>query len=225
MAGKKHHKKVREHTRHKKVREHTRHKKVREHTRRLYRLFEANGPVCGHFARGLQQMLVRLRILQLCRLDPAQVVLEAGDVVVVHRLRERQLPHQLLRLVVQIVLDVAAEQRVDQRGLALFVLAQSGRTETWKKKTTNGAQFSVHFLSARVEKVDAGREGIHRATGVGDDFPDERIRTDQRLQNHKNATAIKSKSQKKSSTANARSIDWLIDYTQPNQSINQSINQ
>ena len=70
-----------------------------------------------------------LRISQLNGLDPSQVVVVPRPLAVAGLLGEGGLQDQLVRLVVQVVVEVVPQQTVDQHGLALEVIPQSGSPE------------------------------------------------------------------------------------------------
>ena len=95
-------------------------------------LLEAGRRVLRSFPARLQQMTVGLGVGQLDGLDTAQVVVVPsngevrsghmsdvlpGPFAVAGLLREGGLEHQLVRLVVEVVVQVVPQQTVDQNGL------------------------------------------------------------------------------------------------------------
>ena len=101
----------------------------------LHDLLEADGLVLRRLAQRLHQVLVRLGVLELDGFDAAGVE-EVASPLVVGRLRRKcRLGDQLERLVVQVVLKIAAQERVDQHRCALVVVAQDGRAESRVQET------------------------------------------------------------------------------------------
>lgn len=88
-------------------------------------------------AHGLEQVPLSRRVLELDSLDAAQVVQVAGPLVVGRRRRKLALAHQLVRLVVQGVVEVVAEQAVQDDRLALVVALERARPEAAVEKTVS----------------------------------------------------------------------------------------
>ena len=82
-------------------------------------LFEPCSRVLRSLPCRLQKVLVSLCVVQLEGLDPPQVVIVPCPLVVACLLREGGLEHQLVRLVVQVVVQIVPQQTVDQDGLGL----------------------------------------------------------------------------------------------------------
>jgi predicted GNAT family N-acyltransferase len=107
-----------------------------------YCLFEADSSVLRGLPNGLQKVLVRCRILQLNGLDATQIVEVTGPLVVASQLRENRLGHQLVCLVIQMVVQIVAQQTVDQHSLTFGVVAECGSTQASMQE----AKFWICFL-------------------------------------------------------------------------------
>lgn len=105
----------------------------------MYRLFEANSSMLRGLSNGLQKVLVGCRVFQLNSLDTAEIVEVAGPLVVARQLGENRLGHQLVCLVVQMIMEIIAQQAVDQHGLTLSIVAKCGSTQTGMQKAEFGA--------------------------------------------------------------------------------------
>lgn len=76
------------------------------------------------FSEGLQKILVRFSVLQLNGLDSAKVEEVTSPFVVRCVQRECRLADELLSLVVQVVVQIASQQAVDQRCDTFEVIVQ-----------------------------------------------------------------------------------------------------
>ncbi len=79
--------------------------------------------VLRSFPDRLLKEAVRRCVVELNCADPAQVVHVSGELVVVRRLGEDTLADKLVRLVVKVVMQVVPQQKVHERGLAVFISA------------------------------------------------------------------------------------------------------
>ena len=83
-------------------------------------LLEARGGVLRSFPPGLEEMAVGLRVGQLDGLDPAEVVVVPGPLAVARLLGEGGLKHELVRLIVEVVVEIVPQQAVDENGLRII---------------------------------------------------------------------------------------------------------
>ena len=81
---------------------------------------------------------MRLRVVQLGGLDPAQVVEVARPLVVGRRLGEHRLGDQLVGLLVQVTVQVGSQKAVDKNSLTFVVVPQSGGSQSGVKNSAGG---------------------------------------------------------------------------------------
>lgn len=115
------------------------------------------------FTHSLQDTLMTLRILELDRLDPAKVVHVSSQLIVGGVLRERGLGDQLVRLVVQVVVKVIAQEEVDQRRLGIIIPAQRGCTLSVQKSRPDLCQTFCHLIESCIVKVNFGCQLVQRS--------------------------------------------------------------
>ena len=93
-------------------------------------LFESDGFILRCFSDCLYQILVRLGILKLNSFY-ASIIEQIASPFVIGRLQwECGLAHQLKRLVVQVILQVASQQDVYEHCSSLIVIAKYGSAQT-----------------------------------------------------------------------------------------------
>merc|ERR1719234_1238976 len=93
-------------------------------------LFEARGRILGSLPCRLEKVLVSLSVIQLEGLDPSKVVVVPCPLIVAGLLREGRLENQLVRLVVQVVVEVVPQKTVDENGLTLKIVSQGCSPQT-----------------------------------------------------------------------------------------------
>ena len=115
----------------------------------------------------LQKALLSFSILQLHRPDPSKVEqIPAVLLVAARRLRPLALRPQLVCLIIQAVMQVVAQQHIEQDLLAELVVVEHGGAVQLKQRCAHGLQFAGFLISQGVVKVDAGGEDVHRAPVV-----------------------------------------------------------
>jgi hypothetical protein len=110
----------------------------------------------------LEQAAVGVRVLELQRLDAARVVQEARELAVRRAVGERRLREQLVGLVEQAVVEVVAQQRVQEHRLAGGVVVEARRAVVREEARAELAQLpralvrparvEVNLLGDRVER-------------------------------------------------------------------------
>jgi hypothetical protein len=83
----------------------------------------------------LLEVVVGLGVVELDGADPAEVVEVAGELGVAGRLGEGRLGDELVGLVEQVVVEVVAQQQVDERRLEVLVVPERRRPVGGEQKS------------------------------------------------------------------------------------------
>ena len=120
-----------------------------------------------------------VRVFELQRLDAARVVQEAGELAVRRAVGERRLREQLVGLVEEAVVEVVAQQRVQEHRLAGGVVVEARRAVVREEARAELAQLpgalvrparvEVNLLGDRVERPPVvGRQPVERERRAAD---------------------------------------------------------
>mmetsp|Transcript_2821 Transcript_2821/g.5501 ORF Transcript_2821/g.5501 Transcript_2821/m.5501 type:complete len:260 (+) Transcript_2821:510-1289(+) len=114
--------------------------------------------------RRLQQAAVRVRVLELQRLDAALVVEEASELAVGRELGEARLGEQLVCLVDHLVVQVVAQQQIEQLRHARGVVMQTCGAVGSQERRSQRVQLAGTLVRPRGEEIDLLREVVEGAS-------------------------------------------------------------
>mmetsp|Transcript_5286 Transcript_5286/g.14492 ORF Transcript_5286/g.14492 Transcript_5286/m.14492 type:complete len:371 (-) Transcript_5286:51-1163(-) len=124
---------------------------------------EACGRALGRLALCLEKAAMRLRVLELHRLDATQVVQVPRELVVGRVLGEARLGHHLVSLIVELVCKVVAKQQVEEHHLAQRVVVERGRAVRGEELRPNLGRAPRELVGAREGEPQLGAYPVQRA--------------------------------------------------------------
>mmetsp|Transcript_213 Transcript_213/g.527 ORF Transcript_213/g.527 Transcript_213/m.527 type:complete len:387 (-) Transcript_213:451-1611(-) len=124
---------------------------------------EARSSALRRLALRLLEAPVRLRILELHSLDPAQVVQVTRELVVRSRFRHGCLCDQLISLVIKRVRNVVAQEQVEENHLPQRVVVEARGAMGGEERRADIRHPPYQLVRARVVEVQLGRHAVERA--------------------------------------------------------------